>query len=163
VLERLAELSDDDAEMFSRLLEITQKDGDFKATKTYALRWLGVNPLIPTPHRAAAAAAEALDEPALAAECYKALLLLAPIDTAELHLKLAAALKKMGDLPGAKREALLALEETPRYRAAHKLLLEIAADPKSNPVPKGPVPAATTPPEASSDKPADKTPPASQP
>ena len=100
VLERLAELSDDDAEMFSRLIELTQKDGDFAAAKSYAVRWLGVNPLIPAPHRAAAAAAEALGEPALAAECYQALLLLEPIDAAELHLKLAAALQKTGDFAG---------------------------------------------------------------
>lgn len=144
VLERWAELSDDDAEMFSRLIELTQKEGDFKATKSYAVRWLGVNPLIPAPHRAAAAAAEALGEPALAAQSYQALLLLEPIDAAELHLKLAAALQKTGDLPAAKRHALLALEETPRYRAAHKLLLEIVAQ-KPEAKPPATPPAASQP------------------
>jgi hypothetical protein len=100
-----------------------------------------VNPLIPAPHRAAAAAAEALGEPALAAQCYHALLLLEPIDAAELHLKLATALQKSGDLPAAKRQALLALEETPRYRAAHKLLLEIVAQQTEDRPPATPPPA----------------------
>ena len=96
VLERLAELSDDDGEMFARLVEITQKAGDYQATKNYAVRWLAVNPLVPAPHRAAAAAAEGLGDAALAADCYRALLLLDPIDPAELHLKLATALSKSG-------------------------------------------------------------------
>jgi tetratricopeptide (TPR) repeat protein len=141
VLERLAELSDDDGAMFSRLMELTLIDGDFTATKKYALRWLGVNPLIPAPHRAASAAAEALGEAALAAQCYQALLLLEPIDAAELHLKLATALRKSGELLAAKRHALLALEETPRYRAAHKLLLEIVAVKTETKPPATPPPA----------------------
>jgi tetratricopeptide (TPR) repeat protein len=146
-LERLAELSDDDGETFSRLIEISQKAGDFRSTKKYALRWLAVNPLVPAPHRAAAAAAEGLGEAALAADAYRALLLLEPIDTAELHLKLATALQKSGDLAAAKRHALLALEETPRYRAAHKLLLEIAAQSTPQPPPATPAapPSPTTP------------------
>ncbi|HEX5103234.1 MAG TPA: hypothetical protein VFV87_05460, partial [Pirellulaceae bacterium] len=165
VLERWAELSDDDTAMFSRLIELTQKEGDFTSTKRYALRWLGVNPLIPAPHRAAAAAAEALGEPALAAPCYQALLRLEPIDTAELHLKLATALRKTGDLPAAKRQALLALEETPRYRAAHQLLLAIAADPRSTrpattPKPSEKPPAQTKKPET---KPPAIPPPATKP
>jgi tetratricopeptide (TPR) repeat protein len=147
VLERLAELSDDDGETFARLIEISQKAGDFKATKKYALRWLGVNPLVPAPHRALAAAAQGLGEAALAADSYRALLLLEPIDQAELHLKLATALLKTGDLPAAKRHALLALEETPRYRAAHKLLLEIAAKaaPDNPPAKPAAPPSPTTP------------------
>ncbi|HZN34281.1 MAG TPA: tetratricopeptide repeat protein, partial [Pirellulaceae bacterium] len=146
-LERLAELSDDDGEMFARLVELTQRAGDHKATKKYALRWLAVNPLIPAPHRAAAAAAEGLGEPALAVDCYRALLLLDPIDPAELHLKLARALSTSGDLKAAKRHALLALEETPRYRPAHKLLLEIAAKlpAETPPIKPATPPAPTTP------------------
>jgi hypothetical protein len=71
-------------------------------------------------------------------------LLLDPIDAAELHLKLATALRETSDLPAAKRHALLALEETPRYRAAHKLLLELAAQ-KPEPKPPATPPAASKP------------------
>jgi len=124
-LERLAELSDDDVEMFARLTELTAKAEDWQATKKLALRWLSVNPLVPLPHRAAAQAAEALHDEVLAIDSYRALLLLEPFDPAEIHLKLATALERIGELPAAKRHALLALEETPRYRAAHERLLAI--------------------------------------
>ena len=62
---------------------------------------------------------------ALAIDSYRALLLLDPFDPSEIHLKLSGALERRGDLEGAKRQALLALEETPRFRAAHQRLLEI--------------------------------------
>jgi tetratricopeptide (TPR) repeat protein len=125
MLEKLAALSDDDVEMFARLAEMTAEAGDWEATRKVALRWLAVNPLIAEPHRRAAAAAEALDDHALAVESYQAQLLLSPFDPAQAHYQLAAALVKTGDLPAAKRHALLALEETPRFRAAQRLLLTI--------------------------------------
>jgi tetratricopeptide (TPR) repeat protein len=131
-LERLAELSDDDVDTFSRLTELATKADDWAAVKKYALRWLGVSPLMPAPHRAAAAAAEALADESLATESYQALLLLEPFDPAEIHLKLATALEKRGDLASAKRHALLALAETPRFRAAHERLLAIVRKMEQN-------------------------------
>jgi tetratricopeptide (TPR) repeat protein len=101
------------------------KAEDWEATRKQALRWIGVNPLAPAPHRAIAAAAEALGDDALAVDSYRALLLLDPFDPAELHLKLATTLERKGELPAAKKHALLALEQTPRYRAAHERLLAI--------------------------------------
>jgi hypothetical protein len=71
------------------------------------------------------AAAEALADDVLAIDSFRALLLLEPFDPAEIHLKLAGALERKGELAEAKRHALLALEETPRYRAAHERLLAI--------------------------------------
>jgi tetratricopeptide (TPR) repeat protein len=124
-LERLAELSDDDVEMFGRLTELATKAEDWSAVKKHALRWLGVNPLAPAPHRAVAAAAEALHDDGLAIDSFRALLLLEPFDPADIHLKLATALERNGDLSAAKRHALLALAETPRFRAAHERLLAI--------------------------------------
>ena len=125
VLEKLAELSCDNVEMFDRLTELTSQTEAWELTKKHALRWLGVNPLTPTPHRRAAEAAEKLGDDALAIDSYRALLLLDPIDPADLHLKLATALERSDNLPSARRHALLALEETPRFRAAHKRLLSI--------------------------------------
>ena len=131
--ERLAELSDDDVDMFARLTELADQAEDWAArSRSYALRWLGVSPLMPAPHRAAAAAAEALHDEALAIDSYQALLLLEPFDPAEIHLKLATALEKKGELAAAKRHALLALEETPRFRAAHERLLAIVRKMEQN-------------------------------
>ena len=111
--------------MFSRLTELTSAVNEWETTRKLALRWLAVNPLIAEPHRRAAAAAEALNDHSLAVDSYRALLLLAPFDPAQAHLQLATALQKTGDLSAAKRHAILALEETPRFRAAQRRLLEI--------------------------------------
>ena len=145
-LEKLAELSCDDLEMLSRLAELTAAAGEWEKSRDYARRWLAVNPLIPPPHRTAASAAEALHDDPLAIASYRALLLLSPFDAAQVHLDLAAALARTGDLPAARRHALLALEETPRFRAAQRKLIEIVeALEKQNPqVPAAPPAAAAT-------------------
>lgn len=122
---QLAELSDDDVEMFARLTELTGKAEDWEATRKIGLRWLAVNPLNAAPHRAVASAAEALRDADLAIDSYQALLLLSPYDPAEIHLKLATLLEGKQELGAAKRHALLALEETPRFRAAYVRLLAI--------------------------------------
>ncbi len=124
-LEQLAELSDDDVEMLSRLTELASKAEDWHSVKKHSSHWLAVNPLAPLPHLAAVAAAEALNDDSSAMDGLRALLLLEPFDPAEIHLKLAGVLERKGDLAEAKRHALLALEETPRYRAAHQRLLAI--------------------------------------
>lgn len=143
-LERLAELSDDNVDMFARLTELTSQAGEWQAARDYAVRWLAVNPLQPAPHRIAAEAAEHLKEDQLATDSYRALLLLNPIDTADLHLRLSTALQRTGNLTSAKRHALLAVEEAPRFRAAHRQLLELirltesAAEPQNNTAPLRP-------------------------
>jgi tetratricopeptide (TPR) repeat protein len=124
-LEKLAGLSADDVVAFGRLAELTAANGDWEASRKVARKSLAVNPLLPGPHRAAAAAAEKLGDRPLAIDSYRALLLLDPIDPAQLHLDLATVLQQSGDLAAARRHALLALEETPRFRAAHRRLLEI--------------------------------------
>jgi hypothetical protein len=66
-----------------------------------------------------------------------------PADPADVHFKLGRLLHQRAD-PEAKRHVLLALEEAPRFRAAHELLLEIvAASPRSpkSPSPSSPKPA----------------------
>ena len=125
VLDTLADLTDDNVDVLSRLAELTADSGDWELTKKYAVRWLAVSPLQPAPHRRSAEAAEKLHDDRLAIDSYRALLLLNPVDTADLHLKLATAFERLDDLPAARRHALLALEETPRFRDAHKRLLEI--------------------------------------
>jgi tetratricopeptide (TPR) repeat protein len=147
VLNSLAELSDDNVDVFARLCELTAEAGEWDLLKKYALRWLAVSPLQPAPHRRAAEAARKLQDDSLAAASYEALLRLDPIDSADLHLRLAGIVERQGNLAGARRHALLALEEAPRFRAAHRRLLEItrridasgdkpAEDPGKRPPPK---------------------------
>ena len=124
-LESLAKLTDDSVDLFARLAELSSQADEWEATRQFAHRWLAVSPRQPAPHRIAAEAAEKLHDDHLAIESYRALLSLNPIDVADLHLKLATALQRTGDLAAAKRQVLLALEEAPRFRAAHRRLLEI--------------------------------------
>ncbi len=131
-LEELATLSDDDVDLFARLIELATKTEDWSAVKKHAARWLAVNPLTAAPHRAAATAAEVLHDDPLAIESYQAQLLLQPFDPAEIHLQLSTTLQRSGNLPVAKRHALLALEETPRFRAAHERLLAIVRQMEQN-------------------------------
>jgi tetratricopeptide (TPR) repeat protein len=88
---------------------------------------LSVNPLQAMPHRRLAAAATELGNTALAAESYEALLRLEPLDPSDLRVRLGQLRLAQGDRRRARREALLALERTPRFRAAQRLLLEATA------------------------------------
>lgn len=128
VLTGLAERSDDDVELFDRLTQLALAKEDWKETARVADRWLAVNPLHPEPHRRLARAAEKLSNDQQAIDSYRALLRIDPPDPADLHWKLAGALRRVGSLADARRHALLAVEEAPRFREAHKLLLEIVAE-----------------------------------
>jgi tetratricopeptide (TPR) repeat protein len=127
-LETLAVIAADNVDMFARLTELTAQAGDWEATRKYALRWLAVNPLDPGPHRRAAEAAGHLHDLPLAIASYRALLELDPVDPAEIHVRLATVLQQAGELTAARRHALLALEETPRFRAAQRRLLDIVGE-----------------------------------
>jgi hypothetical protein len=135
-LEQLAGLSDSNTDAFARLAELTAAAGEWDLSRKYAERWLAVSPLQPAPHRIAATAAEHLNDEGLAISSYQAVLLLNPVDIADLHLKLATAFQRTGDLTTAKQHALLAVEEAPRFRAGHHLLLQIVRQlepPKTHP------------------------------
>lgn len=128
VLTQWAERTADQTELFARLTELALAAEDWELARRTAERWLGVNPLLAAPHRAAARAAAALGDVALAIDSYRALLQLDPFDPAEVHYQLATWLWRQGDRAAARRHALLALEQTPRFRAAQKRLLEIVRD-----------------------------------
>ena len=125
VLEKLAALDADAIEANLRLMQIYEEFDEWDALAEAAERLLAVNPLIAVPHRARARAAEALDDPDRAAGSYRALLAMSPVDPAELHYRLATVLYRQGDTAQARRQVLKSLEEAPRFRAAHRLLLEI--------------------------------------
>ena len=124
VLNKIAELSPDAPDAYARLIELATARQDWPEVLANAARFAAVNPLTSTPHRAAAAASEALGKKPDAIAAYRTVLRLAPENPADIHYRLARLLHETRD-PSAKREALLALEEAPRFRAALKLLLEI--------------------------------------
>jgi tetratricopeptide (TPR) repeat protein len=140
VLKRLVELTNDDVDAFARLAALAAQEQDWKTMGDMASRWLAVNPLQPAVHRLAGDAAEKLGNARLAAASYESLLALDPIDPAGLHLRLATVLEREGDLGDARRHAILALEETPRFAAAHARLRSIVDKLKSAPMEDAPPP-----------------------
>ncbi len=124
MLNKVAELCSDAPEAYARLAEIAAERKDWKAVLLNAERFTAVNPLAPAPHRSIAEAREATGDKPGAIRAYRTVLALNPPDQPEIHYRLARILHATGDA-AAKREVLLALEEAPRFRAAHALLLEL--------------------------------------
>ncbi len=128
VLAKLTALDPDATDAFLRMMELSAAAKDWAAVAQNAERFLAVNPLLAAPHQHLARASEELARIKPAIDSYKTLLLLDPSDPAEVHFRLAKLLHQSGDA-AAKRHVLQALEEAPRFREAHKLLLEIEAKP----------------------------------
>lgn len=126
VLEKLAALENDATSVYQRLMELAAAADDWPAVEQNALRVLAVNPLGSDPYRRLAHAAEQLEHRDQAISARQTLLLVDPEDAAENHYRLAQLYRAQDNLPAARRHVLQSLEETPRYRAAQKLLLEIA-------------------------------------
>ncbi|MBN8246606.1 MAG: hypothetical protein J0L84_04100 [Verrucomicrobia bacterium] len=128
----LAEVTLQDAaapEECLRLMALATGAADWPQVTAAAERFLAVNPLSPAPYRALALAAESGGAVTNAVTPLRTLLLLDPPDPAEVHFRLARALHAAGD-PGARREVILALEESPRHREALRLLLVLDAEAK---------------------------------
>ncbi|MGH8020145.1 MAG: hypothetical protein ACREIA_18070, partial [Opitutaceae bacterium] len=97
----------------------------------WADRWLAINPLAPTPWRALLTAREENGDLAAAAAAGRTLLALDPPDRPAIHFRVARALRDT-DVEAARLEVLLALEEAPRFREAHQLLLHLPPSPDLN-------------------------------
>jgi len=124
VLERYSVIDADSVSVYLRLIEIAAEKEDWDAVLQNAQRVLAVNPLIIQAQRQLATASEKLKKNKTAINAYRALLVLDPNDPAETHYRLANLLHQRQD-PTAKRHVLIALEEAPRFRKAHRLLLQI--------------------------------------
>src|SRR5262249_26090539 len=108
-----------------RLMELDQEAGDWSGLAKDARRLLAVNPLIPAPHRQLARAAEHLGQSDEAITAYRAGAMLDESAPAEVHYRLATLLNQKGHHDQARREVLKSLEEAPRFRDAHRLLLDL--------------------------------------
>jgi tetratricopeptide (TPR) repeat protein len=138
MLEKHVALNAEAVEPRIRLMELAAGEKDWKAVGETASQLLGINPLIAAPHKYVAMAAEALGDRAKAIEARRTLLMLDPLDKADHHYRLAKLLAEDNQLPAAKREVLQALEDAPRFRDAHQLLLELVDKPPAAPAPTPP-------------------------
>jgi tetratricopeptide (TPR) repeat protein len=128
-LNKLARIDADATEAYLRLMELDAKRTDWAGVNRNAQRFLAVNPLVSQPYRYLAQVGEETAQPQDAIKAYQTLLLLDPPDPADVHFRLAKLLYQTHD-PAAKRQVLEALEEAPRFRDAHRLLLQIAGKQK---------------------------------
>jgi tetratricopeptide (TPR) repeat protein len=124
VLSQWAAQSDEASSAYLRLMELGIEAEDWAAVRENAERFLAVNPLLPQPHRFLARASEALEQTEEAIVSYRKLLKLDPANPAMVHYRLANLLHRSGG-ESAKRHVLQALEQAPRFRDAHRLLLDI--------------------------------------
>jgi tetratricopeptide (TPR) repeat protein len=122
VLRKWARNTDEASDALLRLLELDTSDP--KGLQKNASTFLEINPLTPQPYRALALADEKLGNPQPAIQSYETVLKLDPADPADVHYRLAKLFEK-DNRDQAKRHVLLALEEAPRFRDAHRLLLQL--------------------------------------
>jgi len=126
-LRELAKRDADAIDAFVRLIELDLDAGDWPAVEDSSRRLLALNPLLRSPHRALGIAAQQQEKTAAAIAAFNSLLRLDPVNPADVHFRLAQ-LHSAAAPEQAKRHVLLALEEAPRFRAAHQLLLEITKE-----------------------------------
>ncbi len=132
VLAASALRSDDAIETYRRLIELAVKANDSPSIAQNVERYLAVRPLDEFPYRYAAESGERGGLLPVAIRAARALVALESVDRAAAHYLLAKLLHASGDSE-AKRHALLALEVTPRFRDAQKLLLKIVGPPEKQP------------------------------
>jgi tetratricopeptide (TPR) repeat protein len=138
-LEALAMRDGDAIPAYLRLAEIEEAAGDWRGVAQNAERVLAVNPQLPAPYRALARAAEKLGDRDGALAACRALVQLDDADIAGAHYRMARLLREAGKLKESRREVLRSLEEAPRFREAHELLLDLVD--RETPAPAGSVPA----------------------
>jgi len=125
LLKKLSELDASAVAANLRLLELCTEERDWKELGLAAERLLAIQPLLKAPHRSLIEAMEKLGTSARGMQAYRALLVMDPIDPADLHFRLARLLRGQGKLKEARRNLLQALEEAPRFRDAHRELLAL--------------------------------------
>lgn len=126
-LRRIVSLSSDALPALTKLIDAAEAEKDWKNVQVYAQKFLAINPLIPKGHAVISRSARELGKPMVAANSLQAMLEMKPFDPAKLHFETAEAFEAAGNFAGAKHHVMAALEEAPRYRDAHRLLLKLAS------------------------------------
>lgn len=129
-LTRIAAHEGDALASVTRLLDLSKTEKNWPEAARWADAWLAINPLAPTPWRALLDAHEHTGERDSAARAGETLLRLDPPDFASIHYRVAQQLLPMNPT-AARRHALQALEEAPRFRAAYDLLASLPTESES--------------------------------
>ena len=126
-LGKLAENSADAVYAYERLMEMESEREDWPQVVAAGEKYLAVYPLTGGVYSQMGRANQELGRDEQAVEAYRRLLLLDPADPADVNYRLALMLRH-SDKAAAKRHVLEALADAPRFRDAHRLLLEIVED-----------------------------------
>lgn len=137
VLEQLASRSAEAFQAYQRLIEVNYENGNWDAVIANTARGLAINPFTERIHYCSGCAHEAKAAPALAVRSFENALRLDPANPSEVRFRLARNLKG-SDPAKAKRHLLDALADSPRYREAHGMLLEVVEGRASAPTPVDP-------------------------
>ena len=130
-LVELASRSSDSLESLLRLIEIDEKKEDWSSLEKWCEQLQSINPIRSDVQAWRSLTYEKVGIAEKAAEALTASLELQPADPANIHYRLAVSLLSLGRLEPAKRQVLMALEESPRYKAALDLLVRIAKSTES--------------------------------
>jgi tetratricopeptide (TPR) repeat protein len=130
-LNKLAIVSDNAVEAYGRLMEIAMEQKDWPAIIENGNKYMAVYPMLGTVHWQMGRANEELGHNEEAIDSYRRLLLLDPADPADINYRLAKLFQDR-DPGAAKRYVLEALADAPRFRQAHRLLLKIISDTRSD-------------------------------
>lgn len=130
-LEKFLQVGDNQIDVYQRLAELYRDQQQWEKLKQVGERILAVNPLRPDTYRLLAIAGENTNDPRTTARALECLLQFDTTDLALTHYRLARIQLATNEVAAARRHVLLALEEAPRYRAAHQLLLEIKSREKA--------------------------------
>ena len=159
MLELLAAKSAEAFQAYQRLIEVNFEKGNWDGVITNAARGLAINPFTERIHYCSGCAHEAKAQPALAVRSFENALRLNPANPSEVRFRLARNLKS-DDPAAAKRHLLDALADSPRYREAHGMLIEIVEGRPTTPVAippaASPVPAPAPAPSAPKEEPKEK-------
>ena len=116
--------SADDLEAALRLQELCEQQQLPDRVVVLGRTIFAIDPFQPTALNRTATAAEAIGQTDVAVSVLNSLLQVQKDDAARLHFRIATLLKS-ADPESARRHVLLSLAQAPRYRVAHKLLLEL--------------------------------------
>lgn len=124
MLGRLAAISSDAVYAYDRLIQIGTEQENWRQVVAAGEKYLAVYPLTAGTYSQMGRANQELGHSDEAVESYRRLLLLDPADPVDVNYRLALLLRRR-DPDAAKRHVLEALADAPRFRQAHRLLLEI--------------------------------------
>ena len=124
MLEEIASISAEAFNSFNRLIDVGFETENWDSIVANAGRSTAINPFVERTHYCSGCAYAALDNREAAVSSFEKSLRLSPTNPSEVNYRLARVLQP-DDAERSKRHTLDALADSPRYREAYTLLLEL--------------------------------------